>query len=151
MFGDTDGYEISDASMEVVFDTNTCALTYKFIGTYELEEGTGMTFDVPMKMTAKYSYTRKGTLIKYEYLDCDIEFGDITLNSKARAALAENGVSEDDVLNEMNKNKAETIREVKGEVEEEAKQVESNIIKSLEDNKLVLENKDGVSEYLRIK
>lgn len=150
-FGEDNDFEFSGASAEVVIDPSTYTQTLKATISAEIEEGTGMKMNVPVEITAKFSYTREGDLLKLNFLNCNVKYGDVSLNTEARQALEANGLSMADFKKEMRQNLKEQEQEVKKEVEKEFKDDGSVLIKTLEENKLVLEDKDGETEYIRVK
>lgn len=150
MFDAEEG-EVSGASMNIVIDPNTITQTIKATLSTELEEGTDMKMDIPVEATVKYNYIREGDLLKLTFLNCDVKFDDVILNTEAREAMEANGVDLAEFKTEMKKYQKEGARDAKKEIEKDAKDDTSTLIKSIEENKLILEDTDGETEFIRVK
>lgn len=135
---DEENLEAKNASVELEFTDNVLTETMNATISYE-EDDIKMDVDLLFKVVSNYKY--ENGLITKKYVSHKYDIKDISFDADVEEALAASGVSKKDIKKEMLKNV---------EDDEDIKKDCSYIVKSIETNRMELEDEEGTIEYIRM-
>ncbi len=132
--------ELKSATFEL--DINDATLTEK---SNMLLEGSsdGINVKVDVYLEIRYSYKREGDLVKMEYISHNFKINDVNFDAEIEAALAEAGTSKNEIKDAM-------MAEMKND-DSDIDKTSSFLIKSIEENRMTIEDESGLLELLRTK
>ena len=100
---------------------------------------------IGFEISVKYTYKRDGDRVECTYVSHKMDIKDISFeDEEVESILKENGITTDDLKKEFKK-------ELYAEDDESIKESVPFIIKSLDENKLTIEDTDGITDYIRLK